>query len=265
MVKAAGISFYLQDKIYNFAQNELDLKPGDVVIVDTEIGQEMGRVVLANFELDENRLEKPLKSILRKAGSLDLEKMKKYEKKKEEARDFCKAGIKKYDLPMKLLDINFAFDGSRITFYFTSETRVDFRELVKDLNRHFQKSIRLQQIGSRDVTKAFGGNGICGRELCCSSFLKKFEGITLDMAKDQQLAGRGSERISGVCGRLRCCLAYEEDLYFELNKKMPAIGAEVKMRRGKGRVLSKNILAQTVDVALDKETRVTVPVSEARW
>lgn len=265
MIKAAGIRFYLQDKIYNFDQQDFELKPGDIVIVETELGQEAGEVVIVSQELDEARLEKPLKPILRKVITTDLEKIKKYGEKKPEALDFCRKAIKKYNLSMKLQDVNFAFDGSRVTFYFTSETRVDFRDLVKDLTRHFQKSIRMQQIGSRDVARIFGGYGMCGRELCCATFLKGFESITTEMAKEQQMAQRGSERISGACGRLLCCLAYEHDEYKKLDTKMPKIGTMVKTSKGQGRVVAKNILKQTLDVVLDEETRVTVSLSEARW
>lgn len=265
MIKAAGIRFYLQDKIYNFALNDLELKVGDIVVVETELGREMGEVVVPFLEINEKRLEKPLKPILRKTTASDLEKIEKYNKKKPEALDFCRQAIKKYNLPMKLQDVNFAFDGSRITFYFTSETRVDFRDLVKDLTRHFQKSIRLHQIGSRDIARHFGGYGICGRELCCATFLKEFESITLDLAKEQQMVQRGSERISGNCGRLLCCLAYEKENYKELDKNMPKVGTIVKIKNGKGVVIAKNILKQTVDVALDEERRVTVPVAEVKW
>lgn len=265
MVKAAGIRFYLQDKIYNFALNNLEIKVGDIVVVETELGQEVGDVIVPFLEIDEKRLEKPLKPILRKITTSDLEKIKKYTKKKPEALDFCRQAIKKYNLPMKLQDVSFAFDGSRVTFYFTSETRVDFRDLVKDLTRHFQKSIRLQQVGSRDIARHFGGYGICGRELCCATFLKEFESITLNLAKEQQMVQRGSERISGNCGRLLCCLAYEKENYEKLDKNMPKVGVVVKTKKGSGRVLGKNILNQTIDIALDEETRITVPVSEAKW
>jgi cell fate regulator YaaT (PSP1 superfamily) len=264
MIKAAGIRFYLQDKIYNFALNDLELKSGDVVIAETELGQEAGEVIVPSQEIDEKRLEKSLKPILRKLNAGDLEKIKKYSQKKPEALEFCHQAIKKYNLSMKLQDVSFAFDGSRITFYFTSETRVDFRDLVKDLTRRFQKSIRLQQVGSRDVARHFGGYGICGRELCCASFLKEFKSITLDLAKEQQMVQRGSGRISGNCGRLLCCLSYENDSYKELNKNMPEVGTTVKTGKGVGKVLGKNILKQTVDIALDEETRITLPMSEVK-
>jgi len=264
MVKAAGVRFYLQDKIYNFSQNGLELVVGDTVIVETELGQESGEVVIVNQELDENKLEHPLRPILRKANNVDLERIKKYESKKKEGLEFCKKEIERHKLPMKLIDMSYSFDGSKITFYFISEARVDFRELVKNLTRYFQKSIRLQQIGSRDVARNFGGYGICGRELCCKKFLKKFKSISTNMAEKQQMVSRGSERITGLCNRLLCCLAYEEETYEELDKNMPKIGTKVKTDKGVGQVISKNILKQTVEVALDQETRITLPVSEIK-
>lgn len=264
MIKAVGIRFYLQDKIYNFSQGDLELSSGDMVIVDTELGQEAGEVVVANQGLDKNRLEKPLKPVLRKANVRDLEKISKYASKKPEALDFCRKEIERCKLSMKLIDVNHTFDGSRVTFYFTSDDRVDFRELVKSLTSYFQKSIRMQQIGSRDVARACGGYGMCGREICCATHLKKFSSITTGMAKEQQMVQRGSERISGICGRLLCCLSYEYKTYKELDKNMPAVGAKVRTSKGAGQVLSKNILKQTVEVALDPETRVTVPVSEIK-
>lgn len=265
MAKIAGIRFHSQDKIYHFDQKDLKLNLGDIVIVETELGTEAGEVVSCNQEIDEKKLEKPLKPVLRSATFTDLEKIKKYDEKADEAMDVCHKAIDKYDLPMKLIGAHFAFDGSRLTFYFTAESRIDFRNLVRDLTRHFQKSIRLQQIGSRDAAAKIGGYGICGCELCCARFLGKFESITVDMARAQQIVHRGSERLSGVCGRLMCCLAYESKLYQESLKKMPALGQEVKTSQGVGRVVARNILKQKVEVELDKENRVLFDVAEVRW
>jgi cell fate regulator YaaT (PSP1 superfamily) len=265
MSKVAGIRFHSQDKVYHFDQKDLKLNLGDVVIVETELGTEAGEVVSRDQKIDEKNLEKPLKPVLRTATSSDLEKIKKYQDKVSEALTTCHKAIEKYKLPMKLIDAHFAFDGSRLTFYFTAESRIDFRNLVKDLTRHFQKSVRLQQIGSRDAAAKIGGCGICGCELCCARFLNKFESITIDMARSQQMAHRGSERLSGVCGRLMCCLSYETKTYQELVKKMPVVGQEVKTSQGVGRVISRNVLKQEVEVELDKENRSMFDVAEIKW
>lgn len=264
-MKVAGIRFHNQDKIYHFAQKGFTLKPGDTVVVETELGQEAGEIIYTDREIQKSELETPLKPILRKATLTDLEKIAKYRKKGKEAVRVCRELAKKHKLPMKIVDAHFTLDGSRIIFYFTAESRIDFRSLVRDLTHKFQKSIRLQQIGSRDVAARMGGIGICGRELCCWRFLKKFSSITTEMAKEQQMVQRGSERISGVCGRLLCCLAYEADLYEELNENMPELGTVVKTDRGEGRVISKNILNQTVEVEFDKEEKILYPVSEVKW
>jgi cell fate regulator YaaT (PSP1 superfamily) len=265
MTKVAGIRFHSQDKIYNFNQKNFKLKLGDIVIVETELGIEAGEVIFCDQEIDEKKQEKPLKPILRLATSTDLEKIKKYNNKAQDALKICYKAIKKYNLPMKLIDAHFAFDGSRLTFYFTAETRIDFRNLVRDLTRHFQKSIRLQQIGSRDAAAKIGGYGICGCELCCAKFLKKFESITVDMARVQQILHRGSERLSGVCGRLMCCLAYESKVYHELSQKMPELGQKVETPQGQGVVVSRNVLKQKIEVEFDEESKALFDVAEVRW
>lgn len=172
------------------------------------------------------------------------------EKQKNKDLSFCKKAIDKYELVMKLIDVYYSFDGSRITFVFSADGRVDFRELVKDLNRHFNKTIRLQQIGIRDGAKISGDFGHCGRPLCCGRFLHELTSITSEMAERQQCVHRGSDRISGICGRLMCCLAFEEEGYRELAEKLPAIDSEVKFEDKKGRVVGHHILKQTVDVVL---------------
>lgn len=265
MSNIISICFHSQDKAYNFDSKGIKLKAGDVVIVETEIGVEAGKVVSTGKEAGEESAEKPIKPILRKATSTDLEKIKKYEEKIEEVMQYCRKGIEKFQLPMKLIDAHFAFDGSRITYYFTADSRIDFRELVKDLTRHFQKSIRLQQIGSRDAAAKIGGCGVCGKKLCCSKFLKNFESITIDMARVQQIEHRGSERLSGVCGRLMCCLSYEAKTYHDLLKKLPVLGQEVKTSHGKGTVVNRDVLKQKVLVDFGKDERMELAVSEVRW
>ncbi|MFH1426948.1 MAG: regulatory iron-sulfur-containing complex subunit RicT [Patescibacteria group bacterium] len=276
-MKVVQIQFSPWDKIYNFDPNNLELEAGDSVVVKTELGTEIGRVVsfkevdkkdlkavekktepaeLADgvdlVEPGKEETEKEIKPVLRKATSLDLGKLVK-EEDKNKAFSFCKKMIDKQGLPMKLVDVHFAFDGSRVTFAFIADGRIDFRELVKDLTRHFSKSIRLQQIGIRDEAKLMGDFGHCGRKLCCKKFLHNLESITSEMAERQQVVHRGSERISGICGRLMCCLAYEEVGYEELAKKLPPIGAKVNVDGKRGVVVGQHVLKQTVNVEFPGE------------
>ena len=211
----AQIQFALWDKVYHFSLNNLDVSQGDKVIVKTELGTDIGEVVgfkeLSDKEVGEVGEVKP---ILRKATAIDLRKMTDINsEKRQEALDYCKKMINKYELLMKLVDVHFSFDGSRITFAFIADGRVDFRELVKDLTRHFNRTIRLHQIGIRDEAKLRGDYGHCGRPLCCQGFLSDLASVSSEMAELQQVAHRGSERISGICGRLMCCLGYEQSFY----------------------------------------------------
>jgi len=261
-----GVRFHNQDKNYDFNAGGLDLKLGDIVIVETEIGTESGKVATIEKREETGENSGSLKPVIRVATSVDLEKIKKYEKKVEEAVAYCREIVGKLRLEMKLVDAHFAFDGSRVTFYFTADARIDFRELVKDLTRKFQKSVRLQQIGSRDAAAKIGDYGICGRKLCCAKFLKEFESITLDTARVQQMEHRGSDRLSGCCGRLMCCLSYEAKTYKKLALTMPDMGEDVITKSGRGRVIARNILKQEVQVRLDKEDKKeNFKVVEINW
>lgn len=234
------------DKIYNFSNPGLNIKVDDYVIVDTELGKEIAKVttILKNKQGSET-----LKPVLRKADFDDISQMVDEEKKKE-AFDFCLQAIKRLKLSMKLVDVHFSFEGNKINFAFISEGRVDFRELVKELAARFSASIRLTQIGTRDEAKAIGDCGPCGRGLCCQNFLCEFASISSEMAEAQQVVHRGSDRISGMCGRLMCCLAFEYEGYLELDKKLPPVGTRVKVDGKRGQVISHNILKQTVGVRL---------------
>lgn len=265
MSKVCGIRFHIQDKIYSFDQNGIVLRKGDKVVVETEQGVEMAEVVYADREVNKNPLDDTLKPIVRKANSVDLEKDIQYREKAKESLEYFRQAIDNYNLPMKPIDVHFSFDGSKMTFYFTSDSRVDFRELVKDLTRHFQKSVRLQQVGSRDVAREIGGIGMCGRELCCSKFLKEMESITTDMARCQQMSHRGSERISGACGRLLCCLSYEAEFYEKMSKMMPGLDAIVQTKKGPGRVVDSNILKQVVRVRLENNDELELAIKEIKW
>ncbi len=258
-MKVVQVQFSSWDKRYDFDPADLTIKVGDQVIVKTELGVELGRVV-AFQDLPDVKIEakaedgKPaveIKKILRIAAGEDLKKLPN-EKQKKKDFAYCKKIIEKYQLPMKLVDVHYSFDDARITFPFIADSRIDFRELVKDLTKHFSRSIRLQQIGIRDEARFCGDFGHCGRSLCCSKFLGDLNSITSEMAELQQCVHRGSERISGICGRLMCCLAYEEDGYKKLAENLPPVDSFVKVESRKGRVLARYILKQTVKVLLDE-------------
>ncbi len=202
--------------------------------------------------------------IVRVATAADIEAVKRYNLKKDETLRFAKKQAKNYNLDIKLIDAQFNFDGSKITFGFISPQRVDFRELVKSFSRHFQKSIKMVQIGSRDEAKSFGGIGSCGMQLCCASFLKKIESVTLHDAKIQRMDQRGSARLSGVCGRLKCCLAFESKTYEELNKSMPFLNKKVETRKGVGVAVDIYVLAKKVKVMFSDDTYDFFKVSDIK-
>jgi cell fate regulator YaaT (PSP1 superfamily) len=264
-MRIAQIQFAPWDKIYYFNPSGLDLVAGDKVIVKTTLGTEIGEVVgFADENIEKSACECPnkdqcdhgkdreIKPVIRKANQMDLGKIPD-KKIKDEILEFCRKLIRQYELPMKLVDVHSSFDGSRLTFAFIAETRIDFRELVKDLTRHFNKTIRMQQIGIRDEAKITGDCGPCGKPLCCKGFLRELSSITSEMADLQQCAHRGSERLSGVCGRLKCCLAYEQKGYEDLIKNMPALGAKVNVDGKRGVVVGHHILKKSVDVQFDAE------------
>lgn len=262
-MRIAQIQFFQWDKVYDFDQNGLNLKKGDKVIVKTELGLEIGDIIkLIDTEAKGCHScggcstgkveEKDLKPVLRIANVQDLEKVP-TQGEKDDALDFCKRTVERLGLDMKVVDVHFAFDGSRLTFAFIADGRVDFRELVKELTRHFNKNIRMQQIGIRDEAKVMGDCGPCGRKLCCSSFLTSMISITSEMAEVQQIAHRGSDRLSGCCGRLKCCLSYEIEGYEYLKGKMPPMGARVNVDGARGIVVGHHVLKQSVDVEFAPE------------
>lgn len=246
-MKVIQIKFNSWDKAYDFDPADLRLEFGDSVIVKTELGLELGKVV--GFK-DVEKTEAEIKPILRKADNDDLDNVIS-ESEKDRSLDQCKRLVDRIGLPMKLVDAHFSFDGSRITFAFISDGRVDFRELVKELTRTFNKNIRLHQIGIRDEAKICGDCGHCGRPLCCGQFLKELSSVTSDMAELQQVAHRGSERISGVCGRLMCCLGYEHNGYESVAKQMPPIDSIVDVEGKKGRVISWQVLKRSYKVRME--------------
>ena len=256
MPNVAGLKFPKTNCIYYFRINKkINLKKGDFCLVKTSIGLDLGKVVIPFKNIKGEELESPLKSIFRKANKDDLEKCKELRKEEIEASNIFKEKIKKYNLPMKLVYIKYLFDKSRLIFYFVSAQRIDFRELVKDLAKIFKTKIELRQIGVRDGTKMIGGMGICGREVCCASFIQKFTPIHINMAKVQKIALNQS-KVSGLCGRLMCCLSYESEFYKECIKKYPEIGCIIETEKGIGKVLEINVLKKYIIAELEEENEI---------
>ena len=249
MVKVAGVKFKTAGKIYYFDPEELEVQLGDSVIVETARGMEFGMVAMEITEVDESEVVTPLKRIIRIADEKDHLQHEENLKKKKRAMDLCQEKIDKHGLVMKLIDVEYTFDNSKIVFYFTADGRVDFRELVKDLAGVFKMRIELRQIGVRDEAKMLGGIGSCGRDLCCHSWLSDFLPVSIKMAKVQNLSLNPS-KISGICGRLMCCLKYENDIYMEFRKGMPDIGEKVRTPDGFGKVVDTNLLERDVKVRL---------------
>ena len=248
MIKVIGVRFRKAGKVYFFDPAGMEIKTGDHVIVETARGIEFGHVVLGNREVDEKKVVQPLKPVIRMANKNDEEIEKKNKEKEKEAFKICLEKIKKHDLQMKLIDAEYTFDNNKVLFYFTADGRIDFRELVKDLAAVFKTRIELRQIGVRDETKIMGGVGICGRPLCCHSYLSEFIPVSIKMAKEQNLS-LNPTKISGVGGRLMCCLKNEEETYEVLNSKLPGVGDYVTTDDGlKGEVHSVSVLRQTVKV-----------------
>ena len=253
MKKMIGVRFKRPGKIYFFDPGKLRAEKGDFVIVETSQGEEYGEVVISNREREEEKLVAPLKKVIRIATQKDRRQNEENKKKEEEAKKICIQKIKKHKLDMNLTDVEYKFDNSKIIFYFTAEGRIDFRELVKDLAGVFKTRIELRQIGVRDEVKRLGGNGICGRELCCCSFLGSFETVSIKMAKEQNISLNPS-KIAGNCGRLMCCLKYEEEVYSDKLKKLPKVGAIVKTEEGTGEVCQVETLAERVKVKFTEGT-----------
>lgn len=248
MVKVIGVRFRNAGKIYYFAPGKLDIKNGDEVIVETARGVEFGHVVLGCREIEDNKVVQPLKAVIRMANADDKVKEATNRKKEKEAFKICQEKIRKHNLEMKLIDVEYTFDNNKVLFYFTADGRIDFRELVKDLASVFKTRIELRQVGVRDETKIVGGIGICGRALCCHSYLSEFIPVSIKMAKEQNLS-LNPTKISGVCGRLMCCLKNEEETYEYLNSKLPGVGDYVTTDDGlKGEVQSVSVLRQQVKV-----------------
>ena len=257
MIKVIGVRFRTAGKIYFFSPGGLELKAGDKVIVETARGVEFGSVVTGIKEVPDDQISQPLKPVIRIATQDDVRREAKNREKEKEAFKICQEKIRKHGLEMKLIDAEYTFDNNKVLFYFTADGRIDFRELVKDLASVFRTRIELRQIGVRDETKIRGGIGICGRSLCCHTYLTEFAPVSIKMAKEQNLS-LNPTKISGVCGRLMCCLTNEEETYEELNSHLPSIGDYVTTpEKLKGEVQSVNVLRQTVKVivSLDNDEK----------
>ncbi|MDR0923663.1 MAG: stage 0 sporulation family protein [Hungatella sp.] len=251
MIKVIGVRFRNAGKIYYFDPVSLEVRTGDHVIVETARGIEYGYVVLGCREVEDDKVVQPLKPVIRMATKADDEVEKRNHEKEKEAFKICKEKIRKHGLQMKLIDAEYTFDNNKVLFYFTADGRIDFRELVKDLASVFKTRIELRQVGVRDETKIVGGIGICGRTLCCHSYLSEFIPVSIKMAKEQNLS-LNPTKISGVCGRLMCCLKNEEETYEELNSKLPNVGDFVTTDDGlKGEVHSVSVLRQLVKVVVN--------------
>ncbi len=268
MIDVVGIKFRNTGKIYYFNPKNIELKKGDHVIVETAVGVEYGEVVLEKKQVTDDQVKKPVKDIMRKANEKDDQRYAQNQEKEKKAFKTCKEKIAKHGLEMKLIKVEYTFDGKKIMFYFTADGRVDFRELVKDLASVFRTRIELRQVGVRDEAKLIGGIGMCGRELCCSTFLPSFAPVTIKMAKEQNLS-LNPTKISGICGRLMCCLKNEQESYEYLNSNLPDVGERVKTFDGfEGEVASVNVIKQEVKIVVeegeDREIK-TYNVSELKF
>lgn len=263
MTEIVSVCFKDSGKVYYFSPGDLKVNPGDYVVVETSRGVECACAVGGNKKVEEDSIVSPLKSVLRIATKNDLDILESNRKKEKEAYEICSRKIEKHELDMSLSEVEYSFDGSKITFYFTADGRVDFRELVKDLASTFRTRIELRQIGVRDEAKMIGGLGICGRPFCCSTFLKDFHSVSIKMAKSQGLS-LSPGKISGSCGRLMCCLQYEQNSYDYLEKITPRRGSVVDCREGRGTVVDASLVTGKLKVMLDSSVEGAAPVVVSR-
>ena len=252
MAEVIGVKFSSTGKVYYFDPDMHILAKGEKVIVETARGIECGEVALDNREVPDDSIVQPLRKLIRIATEDDFRRIEENREKEKKAFVLCEKKIEEHKLDMKLVDVEYTFDNSKILFYFTSDGRVDFRELVKDLAGMFRTRIELRQIGVRDEAKLLGGLGICGRPFCCGSFLNGFQPVSIKMAKEQGLS-LNPVKISGTCGRLMCCLKYEQEAYTDLLKSTPKVGAIVSVKEGRGTVIDVNLLTRKLTIKLDKD------------
>lgn len=256
MKTIVGVRFRKPGKVYFFDPGYIQLRAKDKVIVETSMGEDIGEVVISKREIPEEKITTELKRVIRLANNRDIKKLEENKQKEKKAFAICLEKIKKHKLDMNLVDVEYKFDNSKIIFYFTADGRVDFRELVKDLAAIYKTRIELRQIGVRDEVRKIGGNGVCGRELCCCTFLNNFDIVSIKMAKEQS-ASLNPSKISGNCGRLMCCLKYEQEAYEEKLKHLPKVGAIVQTEDGEGVVTSLEVLKEVLRVQLKKDDITT--------
>jgi len=265
MVTVVGIRFKKAGKIYYFDPSDLDIKKDDNVIVETARGIEFGECVIGPKQIKEEQIISPLKVVLRKADEVDIKKHEENISKEKEAFDICTEKIEGHKLVMKLIDVEYTFDNNKVIFYFTADGRVDFRDLVKDLAAVFRTRIELRQIGVRDEAKMIGGLGPCGRPMCCSTFLGDFAPVSIKMAKEQNLS-LNPTKISGICGRLMCCLNYEQETYEGIRKRLPKVTSIVETPYGRGEVVGNSVVKEMVKVKIKskegEESIIQVPIDE---
>lgn len=263
MPEIVGVRFKQAGKVYFFDPVGMELDVNDQVVVETSRGLELGRVVVAPKQVVESQVAEPLKPVVRKAEEEDLRQVGTWHAKEAEALHTCQGKVAAHNLPMKVLSAEYNYDGSRLTFYFNADGRVDFRDLLRELASTFRTRIELKQVGVRDKAKMLGGIGRCGRELCCSSHLCDFSTVTMKMAKEQNLP-LNPMKISGCCGRLLCCLSYEADQYSEMKQRLPKVGERVTTSSGPGRVVSTNILKETVMVEMETGALVETAAADVQ-
>lgn len=261
MTEIVGVRFKRTGRVYYFDPAGIELDLNDWVVVETEHGVEVGRVVISQKQVLSSEITEPLKPVLRKAEEEDIRQREESEGKETEALDVCQVMANQFNLPMKLLAAEYNPDGTRLTVYFSAEGRVDFRDLLKELTNTFKARIELRQVGSRDKAKLLGGVGRCGRPLCCATYLSEFNPVTIKMAKEQALP-LNPMKISGVCGRLLCCLSYEYEQYRIMKEKLPASGQRVSTPMGLATVVGGNPLRETVIVQLESQATVELPVEQ---
>ncbi len=261
-MRVVGVKFQSSAKIYYFTPGDIhDLHEDEHVIVETSRGKEAGQIAFAERDVPESEIHGTLKPIIRRATAVDLTQMEKYRQQEDSALRRCQAQARAQNLPMKVIRAEYNFDGTHLTFYFTADQRVDFRDLVKELAREFHTRIELRQVGVRDDVKLLGGYGRCGRPHCCAMWLTDFAPISIRMAKQQDLPLSPME-ISGTCGRLLCCLAYEDELYHEIKQAMPRVGRTIQTPKGEGQVIALNVLQNTITVELPNQVQTTFEIDE---
>ncbi len=259
MIKVAGVKFKTAGKIYDFKSDAFVLKEGDPVIVETEQGLGFGKIAIPPVEIE--KTDKKLKQIVRIATKEDFLRREEIKKLEKRAFDFCIQCINDLELLMNLFSVESTFDRNKLTFFYTADGRIDFRELIKLLVKEFSIRIEMRQVGIRNLSKHCGGIGKCGRELCCSSFMHTFEPVSIKMAKEQGLS-LNPTKISGVCGRLMCCLTFENETYKNLKRKMPKLGKTIKIEEGKGKVIRQNVLKESITIRLEDKTEIEKSIQQ---